>query len=144
MVESLIIFAILLIVIMAFLMYYSKAHYAVKAAVFPALIAAIIFGAVIFQDRLGAPINSAPKGDFQYVYHQAGSEGSVIYIWVWTADRGQRLHILPYERELMEQLEEAKGRAEGGQEYGQFNATEQGFEYEQGDEPHMNSERDMK
>ena len=144
MVESLIIFAILLIVIMAFLVYHSKAHYAVKAAVFPALIAAIIFGAVIYQDRLGAPINSIPKEGFYYVHHQAGEGGEVIYIWVWTADRGQRLHIIPYTRELMEQLMEAGGRAADGQEYGQFNATEQGFDYEQADEPHMDSERDMK
>lgn len=144
MVELLIISAIILIVIVAFLLYYSTAHYAVKVAVFPALIAVVIFGAVIYQDRLGAPINSIPKGDFQYVYHQAGDGGDVIYLWVWTADRGQRLHTFPYDRETMQELEEAQGRAANGQEYGRFNVTEQGFEYDQADDPYESEGGEVK
>ena len=140
MIESLIISAILLIVIVAFLVYHSTAPYAEKAAVFPALIAVIIFGYLIFIDNLGAPINSIPQGDFQYVHHQAGNSGEVIYLWVWTADRGQRLHTFPYDRETMEQLEEAKGRSEGGTEHGRFTATGDGFDYEQTGEPMENGE----
>ena len=131
MVETLFISAILFIVVVAFLLYYSTAHYAVKIAVFPALIAAIVFGYLIFTDNLGAPINSVPQGDFQYVHHQAGNSGEVIYLWVFTVERGQRLHSVPYSRETMKQLEEAKGRTEGGTEYGQFIATGDGFDYEQ-------------
>lgn len=125
----------MLIVLLAFLLYYSTAHYLVKVTVFPALIAALYFGTVIYIDQMGAPINSVPKGDFQYVHHQAGEGGEVIYLWVFTVERGQRLHSVPYTRETMEQLEEAKGRAEEGQEYGQFTQTDEGFEYDQADEP---------
>ncbi len=144
MTESLITSVIFLIVIVAFLMYYSTAHYAVKIAVFPALIAVVIFGAVIYQDRLGAPINALPKGDFQYVHHQSGDGGDVIYLWVWTAERGNRLHTFPYDRETMEELEGAKDRAEGGQEYGRFNATEQGFDYEEADDPYESEGGEVK
>ena len=105
-----------LIVIAAFLLYYSKAHYAVKIAVFPALIAVVVFGYTIFVSSMGAPIPTVPKGVFTYVHHQSGNSGEVIYLWVWTADRGQRLHTFAYDRETMEDLEEAKGRAEGGAE----------------------------
>ena len=140
MVESLILSAVILIVLVAFLMYYSKAHYAVKIAVFPALIAVVIYGYAIYTDNMGAPINSVPKEGFYYVHHQAGEGGEVIYVWVWTADRGQRLHVGPYERETMQALEGARGRAEGGQEYGRFKANGDGFDYEQTDAPMENME----
>lgn len=121
---------------MAFLTYHSAAHYAVKLIVFPALIAAIIFGYTIFTDRLGAPINAYPEGDFQYVHHQSGEGGDLIYLWAYTVDRGQRLYAFDYTRDTMEDLEGAKGRAENGTEYGKFNATqEDGFEYESVQEP---------
>jgi hypothetical protein len=137
MIESLIISLAALVVILAFLMYHSGAPAILKLTVFPALIAAIILGTVVYKDRLGAPINAYPKGEFLYVFHQSGQSGEVIYLWVWTADRGQRLHTFDYDRQTMEELEEAKGRAEDGQEYGQFTAnTESGFDYEQADEPH--------
>ena len=129
--ELLLLSLIFVIVIAAFLMYYSRAHYAVKIIVFPALIAAGLFGYTIFVDNMGAPISSMPKGVFTYVHHQSGEGGEVIYLWVWTADRGQRLHTFPYTRETMEQLEGAQGRAETGTETGQFNGNETGdFDYE--------------
>ena len=61
MIESLIISLAALIILLAFLTYYSKAHYTVKLTVFPALIAVIILGAVVYKDRLGAPINAYPR-----------------------------------------------------------------------------------
>ncbi len=141
MTEVLIISLAAMVVILAFLMYYSGAPAILKLAVFPALIAALILGTAVYRDSLGAPIHSYPKGEFLYVFHQSGQSGEVIYLWVWTADRGQRLHTFDYTRETMEELEEAKARSEsGGQEYGQFTPNEDGFDYDQVDEPHETTE----
>jgi len=140
-IETLIILAALVIVIVAFLMYHSSAPWGLKLTAFPALIAMIYFAANVYISHLGAPINAIPKGDFQYVHHQSGEGGEVIYLWVFTVERGQRLHSVPYTREIMEQLEEAKGRAEeGNDEYGQFNEDGNDFDYEQVDEPHETEE----
>ncbi len=141
MIEALSISLAVMVCILAFLVYYSGAPAVLKLTVFPALIATVILGTVVYKDRLGAPINAYPQGEFLYVHHQSGEGGDVIYLWVWTADRGQRLHTFDYDRETMQELEEAKSRSEGGQEYGQFTPnTEDGFDYEEVDEPHNQTE----
>lgn len=118
--EPLAISAVVLVVLMAFTVYYSTIHAAIKVVVFPLLIVAAISGWSFYKDNLGAPIKSLPIGVFKYVHHIASQGGEMILVWVYTKERGHRLHQLPYSRELMKDLEEAKDGKEGQEANGRI------------------------
>ena len=76
-------------------------------------------------DRMGAPIERMPVGEFEYVHHSVSSTGEFIYIWVYTDDRGNRLHAVPYNRETAKELNQAKKQEEKGEEMiGEFSIEE--------------------
>ena len=130
MVESIAIAAVLLTCLLAFAVYNSAMHFMFKAAVFPLLIVVSLLGWRLYVDRLGAPIDGPPKNGFTYVFHTAGNGGEVIFLWVKTREIGQRLHVLPYSRELMKELEEAKKEGTEGEEAaGHIVKQEQGFTF---------------
>jgi hypothetical protein len=120
MIEFLATLLIFYVAAQAFLTYYSNAPVWLKLVIFPILLIALILGKTIFTDGLGAPIDAIPESDFQYIHHAAGQGGETIFVWIHTKERGNRLHVIPYSREVMEELEKAKRGVESEPQYGRF------------------------
>ena len=119
---------ILTVILMAFVVYHSAIHFAFKAAVFPLMIITALFGWRMYVDRLGAPIDGYPPATFTYIHHIAGQGGDNILVWAYTAKRGYRLYSLPYDRELMKDLNEAKeGLERDGDSSGRIVPSDDGF-----------------
>lgn len=103
----------LLSLLVVFLLYYSSITKYIKTT---ALTLLVIFGILVYSkylEELGAPIDNTPSGEFVYVHHTV--KGDWIYVWVWTEERGDRLHIVPYSQETAESLQGAKEETDKGQ-----------------------------
>lgn len=107
--------------VVAYLLYYSRAHWIVKMMSLPLVIVLTTTMVYTAFDRMGAPIENYPEGKFSYVFHSVSSDGKLIYIWVETKERGNRLHAIPYNRETAKKLEEAqRAEKQGSEQVGQF------------------------
>ena len=102
----------LLALSVVYLLYTSRAHRGLKAA---SLALFTLFGVTVYDhyvSSLGAPIQAFPDTEFVYVHHNIA--GKTIELWVWTEERGNRLHEIPYSQETAEELEKAKKKSQNG------------------------------
>lgn len=101
----------LVLLSLCFLLYKSRAALAIKAS---AVALCFVFGLFAYKhyvEVLGAPIVGMPVGEFEYLHHRVGGD-SMIYLWVYSPDDGDRLYVFPYDRDTAKELEQASGRAE--------------------------------
>ena len=111
--------------LVAYLLYYSSVHWLIKLVSLPVTLVFTATMVYTAYDRMGAPIERMPVGEFEYVHHIVSSTGEFIYIWVYTDDRGNRLHAVPYNRETAKELNQAKKQEEKGEEMiGEFSIEE--------------------
>ena len=114
--------AIGLFVIVAILIYYSRAMPIFKIVALPyTMVAAAALMASIIP-LAGAPIEKFPEGKWDYISHRAEQQGKVIVLWVWVREwEDTRLYRFPYSRDTMKKLNKAKGRnAKGEKIVGKF------------------------
>jgi hypothetical protein len=113
----------------AYLLYYSSVHWLIKLVSLPITLVFTATMVYTAYDRMGAPIERMPVGEFEYVHHSVSSAGDFIYIWVYTDERGNRLHAVPYDRETAKELNQAKKQEEKGEEMvGEFSMEEESSE----------------
>ena len=113
----------------AYLLYYSRVHWLVKLVSLPITLVFTATMVYTAYDRMGAPIERMPVGEFEYIHHSVSTTGEFIYIWVYTDDRGNRLHAIPYNRETAKELNRAKEQEEQGtQMLGQFSSEGEALE----------------
>jgi len=116
MTETVILLAILLCVFFAILAYYSKAPFFIKLLTLPALSMFLIFTIYLMIIKAGAPINKIPEGEWIYVHHTVeldNEENKVLYLWS-DQEIGNRLYVMPYNRETAKKLEMAKMKMKYG------------------------------
>lgn len=114
-----------LAVLVAVLCYISRAYSVLKAVTLAALVMLGLGLETHYRDQLGAPIAAYPQEEFTYVNHQVQHEQ--IFLWVWTKERGNRLHVIPFDQETAEKLEEAKKKSEAGTgQQGTFDSSKKG------------------
>jgi hypothetical protein len=112
-------------VLMAMLAYTSRVSKVFKAVAFSFMVTLGLFTDAHYRDQLGIPATGIPVGEFVYVHHVV--VGDSIKLWIWTEERHDRLHIIPYDQETAEKLQEAKERTEGGvTQNGQFELEDEG------------------
>lgn len=101
--------------VIAILSYASKAPTWIKLAVLPLFLVIVVLGYTHYVDLLGSPVPTRPVGMQHYVQHIITADKKIV-IWVWSNERGHRLHRYPYNREdaakLQQQAEGENG--EGG------------------------------
>lgn len=115
-IETIIILAGLFVcVVVAYLVYNSQAHWFAKLIALPLVIALTATMVYTALDRMGAPIEAEPKGEFAYLHHTLSANGEKIFIWIYTEERGNRLHVIPYKRETAKALNDAKQKAKQGE-----------------------------
>ena len=96
---------------LCFLVYASQVSKLVKTS---AVSICFLSGLMTYEHyvtALGAPIQAIPTGDFNYVNHRISGD-DLIYVWIVTEDRGDRLYVFPYSRDAARQLEQAKEKKE--------------------------------
>jgi len=109
--------------VVVFLTYYSSLGRSIKAIALTALVLLGIFTQEHYISQLGKPINGFPPGEFVYIHHT--TEGDDITLWSSDDDSGHRLYTFPYSQEVVEELEKAKAKTEGGQaQAGSFSTPE--------------------
>ena len=112
-------------VVVAYLVYNSRAHWFAKLLALPLVLALTTTMVYTALDRMGAPIEAQPIGKFKYLHHALSADGGEIFIWIYTQERGHRLHVVPYSRETAKALNEAKQKAnDGKQQVGSFGAKD--------------------
>lgn len=101
--------------VVAMLIYYSKAHYIFKIAIYPALAGVFAAMYLVYIAALGAPINGLPTTKFIYISHIIVDNGREIIMWADTKEKGQRLYEFPYSCDTAKQLENARKAKRSGQ-----------------------------
>lgn len=96
------------------LIYYSNALFTLKLIALPLQLAFFIFISYQLILLAGAPINSQPKGKFNYVHHEITDQGSTIILWMYTPQKGHRLYKMPYDREQAKKLADAQDSKNSG------------------------------
>jgi hypothetical protein len=110
----------------AYLLYYSSVHWLVKLIALPVTLVFTATMVYTAYDRMGAPIKNKPVGEFEYVHHVVSQDGRFIYVWVYTDERGNRLHAIPYDRQTAKELNQAKKQEEKGEQMvGEFKIEEE-------------------
>jgi hypothetical protein len=116
---------LLLSTFVVFLMFYSRLNVFVKAL---ALSATILLGLLTqshYMLQLGKPIDEYPADKFVYVHHM--SQVDKIYVWVWTDDAGNRLHVIPYNQDTAQELQKGKEEQQrGSTQEGKFSKAKDG------------------
>jgi hypothetical protein len=98
----------------AFLVYWSNAHWSIKVSVLVALLLTGVMAYENYVNSLGTPILAKPDGQVGYVYHIIGGDPAVITLWAFDTEFRHKLYQYPFTREDAKQLEEAKNRSEQG------------------------------
>lgn len=97
---------IALVVVVCYALYRSSLGDISKLIILPSfLILMSVLGGYYYY-MLGAPINYAPQGEWNYIHHQPKND--VIELWV-EQDKGSRLYIIPnssINREELEKMQE--------------------------------------
>jgi len=91
----------------SFGIYYSKVPMYVKLLALPFNIIFFLYTIHYVNEKLGAPIEGVPNGEFGYIYHVTTNGGKDIILWALQEDV-DRLYIFEYNRENMKRLEDAK------------------------------------
>jgi hypothetical protein len=96
--------------LLVFLVYYSRIHLMLKLITLP--LAIMLSGLVTlnYLDNLGAPLGRELPAEIEYMHHEV--QGKLVFVWIKTDDRGNRIHVIPYERNQVKALEEAKKKKE--------------------------------
>lgn len=115
--NTLVIVGVFTALVIAFLSYWSKSHWSLKAVALPLFLILGLLSFEYYVDNLGAPIQTRPSGEHQYIYHIVTVKPSIM-IWTWQPERGSRLYEYPYERNEAKELQEQKEKKEGGEEGG--------------------------
>jgi len=107
--------SVILFVIMAILVYYSRAMSIFKIVALPyTIVMAAAMLALIIQ-LAGAPIDQFPEGKWDYVFHKAEQQGKVIVLWAWVRQhKDTRLYRFAYSRDTMKKLNQAKQKGRKG------------------------------
>lgn len=100
-------------ILLAFLVYWSKAHWIIKSLVLIGLLIKGMLAFVFYQHMLGAPILGYPSYEFQYVHHIVTADEEII-LWVYDIEKEHRLYLMPYDRESAIELEKARQGTENG------------------------------
>ena len=131
MTEIVILLAVLLCIFFAILAYYSKAPFFIKLITLPTLSIFLIFTIYLMIIKAGAPIAKIPDGEWLYVHHKVeldNKENKMLYIWS-NQEIGNRLYVMPYNRETAKKLEIAKMKMEAGfSQMGEFKMNGEGNE----------------
>jgi len=128
MIEIVIVLAIFLCIFLAILVYHSTAPFILKLLSLPSCAVFLIFLIYLLVIMAGAPVKEYPKDDWQYIHHEIMlvDEEKTIFIWTYN-DVGNRLHQIPYDREIAKKLEKAKNSQRNGfAQTGQFTPTGSG------------------
>jgi len=104
---------VVLCAVVAVINYYSNAPIIIKLLTLPITIAFSIYTAYFVYEKLGAPIQGMPEGNFEYIWHKSSDGGDNIILWAEQVNR-TRLYIFEYNRENMKKLEEARQEMEEG------------------------------
>lgn len=102
---------IILCVFVALINYYSSVPNILKFIILPFTVLFGIYSVYFVYDKLGAPIEGMPEGNFEYVHHVGANRGEQIILWAVKEQRS-RLYIFDYSRENMKQLQEANQQIE--------------------------------
>ena len=109
--------------LVVFLVFYSSLNKLIKAIALTAMLLLGLTTQDYYVSQLGKPIDAFPVGDFVYVHHVP--QDDFIYLWIWTEDKGNKLHVIPYSAEVAKALQEGKEKAsDGAEQEGEF--TESG------------------
>lgn len=115
--------------LVVFLVFYSSLNKFVKALALTAMLLLGLNTQSYYISQLGKPIDAFPVGDFVYVHHEP--QDDFIYLWVWTEDDGNKLHVIPYSAETAKELQKGKEKAaDGTTQEGEF--TESGNKHSPG------------
>lgn len=114
------ILALILIVAISFLVYYSSASKYVKLGVTIAALTMAVATDHYYQQMLGMPISGYPDGEFSIVSYSINNNPTKqLVFWATTAVREKkvnRLYVIPYNREdakKMEKMVDSKGKIKG-------------------------------
>lgn len=116
---------LLLSTFVVFLMFYSRLNVFVKALALSATILLGLLTQAHYILQLGKPIKKYPADKFVYVHHV--SQVDKIYVWVWTDEAGNKLHVIPYSQDTAEELQKGKeGQKRGTTQEGKFSKAKDG------------------
>ncbi len=116
---------LLLSTFVVFLMFYSRLNVFVKALALSATILLGLLTQAHYILQLGKPIEKYPSDEFVYVHHM--SEVDKIYVWIWTNEAGNRLHVIPYNQDTAEELQKGKEKQQkGSTQKGKFSKAKDG------------------
>ena len=104
-------FGIILLLLICSLVYTSRLFFVVKLLCFPVFLGLSYMVYDHYTYYLGAPVEKDLPDEFAYRHHMLETE--TILVWI-KEDRGERLYLIPYDRELAKKLEEAKEMQEQG------------------------------
>lgn len=118
---------VLLAVLIAFVIYYSKVTLSTKLLILPIVIG-IIYSIMFQVERYsGYAKNQIPTEEFIYVYHEISLDRSFIKLWI-VESTGDKLYLIPYSRELAVDLANSyEKRKQGAVIIGHFSSSE-GYE----------------
>jgi hypothetical protein len=101
--------SLLLVIVFSLLIYYSNAHFFVKAFTLPSVILSVAVFFYVQYYYAGAPIHSHPTNEFEYISHRIEDKGRTVYLWVWSKEfNDHRLYVFPYDRENAKDMAKAK------------------------------------
>lgn len=116
---------LLLSTFVVFLMFYSRLNVFIKALALSTTILLGLLTQTHYMLQLGKPIKKYPADKFVYIHHM--SQVDKIYVWVWTDETGNRLHVIPYSQDTAEELQKGKeGQQRGSTQEGKFSKAKDG------------------
>ncbi len=114
MINLMLIIGFLIAVAIAFMVYWSNAHWTIKVSILVALLAVGVLAYEHYTDSLGTPILTKPEGTVGYVHHMVGGDPAVITLWTFDVNQRHKLYQFPFTRGDAMQLEAAKTATEQG------------------------------
>ena len=107
--------AVLVCVMMAVLIYFSKAPFAIKLSTLPMVILFCISLLIYLVTIAGAPIERVPRGEWEYIHHTTENQGQTIVLWAWVDSfEDYRQYKFPYTRETIKKLNMAQKKRRAG------------------------------